>query len=74
MIKRLAAGAILSVALVAGLAGCADGRSNNSNPPSENVYLDVDTVDLPDGRTVICVTFRGAAIDCDFDNPVDGSH
>ena len=58
--------AILAVLL---LAGC--GVSNTDQPDGTSSLLDAQVVNLPDGRTVTCVTFGnagtyGKAVTCDW--------
>lgn len=60
--------AILAVLL---LAGCGD--SYTDQPDGTSSYLDAQVVNLPDGRTVTCVTYGnnityGKAVSCDWEN------
>ena len=60
--------ALLAVLL---LAGC--GGSNTDQPDGTSSLLDAQVVNLPDGRTVTCVTFgnnmtTGKSVSCDWEH------
>lgn len=57
-----------AMASVAVLTGCSSGFESADNAPSRNVH----TVELPDGRSVLCIFekngYGGGGLSCDWDN------
>lgn len=62
---------LLAILVVLLLAGC--GGSNTDQPDGTSSFLDAHVVNLPDGRTVTCVTYGnnltyGKAVSCDWEH------